>query len=77
VKTVRIERVGKSFAKIPFSEIDNAKRIALMREGTAAARAHSDEITQVVARYMDCDHRTWIWNSEGVCASDRRRACAR
>lgn len=72
VKTVKIERIGKSFAKIPFSEIDNAKRIALMRTGTAAARAHSDEITQVVARYMDCDHRTWIYNSEGVHAFDRR-----
>ena len=63
------------WAKIPFSEIDNAKRIALLRDGTNAAKAYSDEITQVVANYMDCDHRTWVYNSEGVHAEDRRPRC--
>ena len=71
-KTVAVERIGTPWAKIPFSEIDNAKRIALLREGTNAAKAFSDEITQVVANYTDVDHRTWVFNSEGVHAADRR-----
>ena len=71
-KTIAVNRVGASQVKIPFSEIDNAKRIALLRQGTNAAKAYSNEITQVVASYMDCDHRTWIYNSEGVHAEDRR-----
>ena len=71
-KTIGVDRIGSSWAKIPFSEIDNAKRIELLRQGTNAAKAYSNEITQVVANYMDCDHRTWIYNSEGVHAEDRR-----
>ena len=71
-KKICVDRIGTSWAKIPFSEIDNAKRIELMRKGTNAAKAYSDEITQVVANYMDCDHRTWVYNSEGVHAEDRR-----
>ena len=71
-KQICVDRIGTSWAKIPFSEIDNAKRIELLRAGTKAAKAYSDEITQVVANYMDCDHRTWIYNSEGVHAEDRR-----
>ena len=71
-KKICVDRIGASWAKIPFSEIDNAKRIALLRAGTKAAKTYSDEITQVVANYMDCDHRTWIFNSEGVHAEDRR-----
>ena len=50
----------------------NAKRIALLREGTKAAKAYSDEITQVVASYMDCDHKIMVCNSNGIWAEDRR-----
>ena len=71
-KTVAVDRIGASWAKIPFSEIDNAKRIALLKRATNAAKAYSDEITQVVANYMDNDHRTWVYTSEGVHAEDRR-----
>ncbi len=71
-KTVAVNRVGTSWAKIPFSEVDNAKRIEYLREGTKAAKAYSDEITQVMATYMDCDHHIWVYNSEGVAAEDRR-----
>ena len=71
-KTVAIDRIGTSWAKVPFSEIRNDRRIELLRRGTNAAKAESSEITQVVANYMDCDHRTWVWNSEGVHAEDRR-----
>ncbi len=71
-KAISIDRIGQSWAKIPFSEINNQKRIELLRRGTKAAKAYSDEITQVVASYMDFDHRTWVYNSEGVHAEDRR-----
>lgn len=71
-KAFSIDRVGISCAKIPFSEIDNAKRIALLKEGTNAARAYSPEISQVTVNYMDCDRRSWIYNSEGLHAEDRR-----
>lgn len=71
-KSVCVERVGYSPATIPFSEINNAKRIELVRAGTAAAKAQSAEITQVVAGYMDCNHRISVYNSEGVFAEDIR-----
>ncbi len=71
-KAVCAERLGRSGARIPFSEIDNLKRIELLKRGTEAAKAHSSEITQVIASYMDCDHRIWVYNSEGVHAEDRR-----
>jgi len=38
----------------------------------AAAKAYSNEVTQVVAAYMDCDHRIAVCNSDGVYAEDRR-----
>ncbi|MBO4412031.1 MAG: TldD/PmbA family protein [Lachnospiraceae bacterium] len=71
-KTVAVNRVGTSSAKIPFSEIDNAKRIEYLREGTKAAKAYSDEVTQVMASYMDTDHHVFVYNSEGIAAEDRR-----
>lgn len=58
--------------KRPFSTVDNAAKIALLREATASAKSFSDKITQVVANYMDCDHRIMVCNSEGVFAQDRR-----
>lgn len=67
-----IERIGASCAKIPFSEINNQKRIELIRQGTAAAKAYSNEISQVVVNYMDCTRSSWIYNSEGVQAEDHR-----
>ena len=67
-----VKRNGDIPPEIPFSEIKNAKRVALLREGTKAAKAYSNEITQVVADYMDCDHRIMVCNSDGVWAQDRR-----
>lgn len=55
-----------------FSEITNADRIALLRAGTNAAKAYSDEVTQVAARYLDADHRIMVANSNGIWAEDRR-----
>ncbi len=71
-KSFEVIRDGKIAPRIPFTQIDNEKRIALLREGTQAAKAYSAEITQVVANYMDCDHRIMVCNSNGVHAEDRR-----
>ncbi len=57
---------------IPFSEIDNARRVALLQRGTKAAQAVSPEISQVSAGYGDVDQRILVCNSEGVWAEDRR-----
>ena len=57
---------------IPFASVDNDRRVRLLREATAAARAVSAEITQVQARYMDKVRRTLVCNSEGVFAAAER-----
>ncbi|MBR4434516.1 MAG: TldD/PmbA family protein [Clostridia bacterium] len=72
VKPVCVNRIGRSGASIPFSEIDNIKRIELLKRATNAAKAHSAEITQVQATYFDCTHRTAVYNSDGVHAEDNR-----
>ena len=66
-KSVCVERIGGYEQKIPFSTIKNADRIALLRSGTAAAKAYSNEVTQVVVAYMDCDHRKTI-DTHILCA---------
>ena len=58
--------------QIPFAEIDNARRIALLKEGDKAARAVSPEISRVSAGYGDVDQRILVCNSQGVWAEDRR-----
>lgn len=57
---------------IPFSSIDNAKRIALLRDTVKAAKSVSDEVTQVIAGYTDKLQRVWIWNTEGLAVTDER-----
>lgn len=71
-KSFEVMRSGKCNPRIPFTEISNDRRIALVREGTKAAKAYSPEIAQVVAKYMDCDHRIMVCNSNGIHAEDRR-----
>lgn len=58
--------------RIPFDEIDNARRIALLQRGTKAAQAVSPEISQVSAGYGDVDQRILVCNSGGLWAEDRR-----
>ncbi|MCR5809329.1 MAG: TldD/PmbA family protein [Clostridiales bacterium] len=55
-----------------FGTVTNDERVALLREGSEAAKAYSDEITQVVGRYLDADHRIMVCNSNGIWAEDRR-----
>ncbi len=71
-KSFEVIRDGKVSPIIPFESIKNDKRIALLSEGTKAAKSYSSEISQVVASYTDCDHRIMVCNSNGVWAEDRR-----
>ena len=71
-KAMSICRCGDYAPEEPYDTIGNAARIALMRRASDAARAYSDEITQVVARYNDVDQRVMVANSLGVYAQDRR-----
>lgn len=56
----------------PFSGVENARRIALLMEGTKAAQSVSPEISRVSAGYFDTDKEVLICNSEGLWARDRR-----
>ena len=65
-------RVYETPVRVPFREIDNAGRIALLRDAVMAAKSVSDEVTQVRASYMDKVQRVWIWNTEGLYVRDER-----
>ena len=58
--------------RIPFSSVNNAMRVELLKRGGQAAKAYSPEITQVTASLIDMDQRVLVCNSEGVWAEDRR-----
>jgi TldD protein len=57
---------------IPYSTVDNARRIARMRDAHLSAKSYSDEIAQVSVTLMDDDKSIFVCNTEGVWASDRR-----
>jgi len=65
-------RAGGIKYETRFSDIDNAKRIALLAAGSRAAKAEAAEIAKVSAGHMDIDKRVLVCNSEGVWAEDRR-----
>lgn len=67
-----VARTGSYAPQMPFSEVDNAARIALIRRASEAAKAYSPEITQVVAKFLDVDQRMFVANSLGIWAQDRR-----
>ncbi|MEG1548075.1 MAG: TldD/PmbA family protein [Clostridia bacterium] len=65
----------RKMAKIPqhpFSDVDNAQRVALLKRADAATRAYSSEISQASVTYSDVDQRIMVCNSEGVWGEDRR-----
>jgi TldD protein len=72
VKPICVTRIGDYVPRIPYGEVENGARIALIRRASEAAKAYSPEVTQVVARYLDVDHRVMVANSHGVWAEDRR-----
>lgn len=62
----------ESAAKELFTGVVHKDRIQLIKTGTEAAKAVSDEIVQTRASYMDSDQRILVVNSDGVWAEDRR-----
>lgn len=71
-KSFCVSHIGTYQPAIPYGVVENSARIALIRRASDAAKAYSDEITQVVARYNDVDQRVMVANSLGVWAEDRR-----
>ena len=59
-------------AQIPTGSVKNDRRIALLRDGTNAAKAVSSEIVQVSAQIQDSHKDVFICNSNGVWATDKR-----
>lgn len=70
-KTFEVRKGGSGYER-KYGTVTNSDRVALLREGSEAAKAYSDEITQVVCRYTDVDHRIMVCNSNGIWAEDRR-----
>jgi len=58
--------------RIAASDVDNARRVAWLREASTAAKSYSPEISQTIAGLVDVDQRVLVCNSEGVFAYDRR-----
>lgn len=57
---------------VPFTAVENDRRMALLREATRAARSVSPEVVQVQANYTDKVRRTLVCNSEGTFAEAER-----
>ncbi|MEG1559407.1 MAG: TldD/PmbA family protein [Clostridia bacterium] len=70
-KSIAIKDYSIPLSK-PFSSIDNASRIALMKNGSAVAKNYSPEISQVQTSYLDIDRRIFVFNSDGLAVSDRQ-----
>ena len=53
-------------------DVPHARKVAVMREAYDAAKAYSEEVSQVTVRYLDEDQHVLVANSEGTWAEDRR-----
>lgn len=58
--------------KVLPSEVPIEDKIDILKRANQAARAYSDEITQVVVRYVDYVQNVWIANTEGTYVKDQR-----
>ena len=54
------------------SSVHASKKIKVLRDIHQAAKSHSPEIAQVIARMLDQDQQVMIANSEGLFTEDRR-----
>jgi TldD protein len=54
------------------SSVGNAQKIAILREGCAAASDYSSDIRQVSGVYLDVDHNILVATSEGLYTQDRQ-----
>jgi TldD protein len=61
--------------KQPLAGIDVARKIELVREADAAARAHDRRIKQVMAGYADQTREILVANTLGHLAEDRQDLC--
>ena len=61
--------------KQPLAGIDVARKIELVREADAAARAHDRRIKQVMAGYADQTRQILVANTLGHLAEDRQDLC--
>lgn len=52
--------------------VQNVKKVDLMRKAYFAAKNYDEVISQVTVRYLDTDQNILIANSEGLIAEDRR-----
>ena len=57
---------------IPSETVTNDRRIKLLRDGTAAAKAVSPEIVQVSASISDSSKDVFVCNSAGLWVTDKR-----
>lgn len=69
---LRARRNMETPVERPFSAIENADRIRVMREGALAMKDVSAEITQTVVRYLDQVQRVTIVSTDGVFVTDER-----
>ena len=58
--------------KIVPSSVANREKVAILKEGCAAAREYNPVITQVSGILLDVDHSIFLANSEGLCTRDRQ-----
>lgn len=58
--------------QVPFAEVQNRRRIDVMREAAKAALGASDAVTQVMVNYLDRVERVCIASTDGVFAFDER-----
>lgn len=58
--------------EIPFDTVNNDTRIAMMRDGSLAARSESQAIKQVTVRYADKFRRILVCNTEGLYVTEER-----
>lgn len=58
--------------KVLPSTVALEKKIALMKEGSSAAFAYSDQISQVVVNYLDHEQNIAIANTDGLYVEDKR-----
>lgn len=63
---------NKNVIKVLPSTVELTKKIALMKEGSNAAFAYSDRISQVVVNYLDHEQNIAIANTDGLYVEDRR-----
>ena len=54
------------------SSVANQVKVDFLKEACAAAQGYHEDISQVVADFIDVDHKIMIANSEGLFAEDRQ-----